>query len=422
MMLLALGCAGPTEPLPACTTPITEGWAPEMEEETRLDDASAHWLPTDAGTVETHFAYDRGETYHIVMETGGVDPVTVREHATTGSVETLAEGMGPLVDLEVTPARVGEYVSIEIPADATVISLAVTDSTWASVDVGQKAPLLLGFLIHVESDPQFTAEADRWTRRARVLEGLSAMMAKHGAVLTLQVDVSFIRGAALWDDGWVDARAEEGASWSVHAHKDGEDLEALESAVRDARRGFAEAGVRVADVNAGFSLAPWSTFESAGYASLSAYKDEETQADLPLAHVQPWRPPDGVGSSDADAFQVHDANGPLVFLPGASRRETDHSRFGDYASRVLSQVRSHTREDLVNVWYFVLHVDGFGPGGGRPETDDYLDGVEFAEDLAYYDAFFGDVLDPLVASGDLAYSSPDGMREAFLRWEGECTQ
>lgn len=393
-----------------------------MADETRLDEASARWVPNDAGNVEARFAYDRGETYHIVMQTGAADDVTVREHATTGSVETLATVSGPLIDLEVTPARVGEYLSIELAEAATVVSLSVTNSTWAAVAVDQAGPLQLGFLIHVESDPQFTAESDRWTRRARVLEALSAVWASHGAALTLQVDVSFVRGAVLWDEDWVAARSEEGASWSVHAHKDGEDLETLESAVRDARRGFAEAGVRVADINAGFSLAPWGTFEKAGYASLSAYKDEETQSDLPLAHVQPWRPADGAGSPDPDAFQAHDPEGPLVFLPGASRRETDHSRFGEYASRVLSQVRSHARKDTVNVWYFVLHVDGFGPGGGRPETDDYLDGVAFAEDLAYYDAFFADGLDPLVASGEVVYSAPDGMREAFLRWESGCTQ
>lgn len=451
---LLTACSGPGGDY-ACEGFAPDPWDPGLEPDVRVDEASAAWEAVGVATLDTEattscgappclavtgpggatlpLTLNRGVP-HVVGGTMLADtPVTLTvTHATSdGPLRTLAEqsfepgfsGAFELpVVLEAAGADVVVTLTLEEPGTATLDDFAVVGERWAASPDTPAAPVRVGVLIHVEDDPNFLLREDTWRRRARLLEGLSATFAAHGASLTLQADATFIRGAAQWDEGWIAARKAEGMGWSVHIHdEDGEN--GVEQAIRDGRTALREAGALTSDLNGGFGSAPWLAARLAGINSLTAFKDPATQRGLPRVQVQPWRLGDGVGADDLDAFLLHDPEGPVLYLPGHDVREVEHARFPLVATQTLSQVLAHARPDHVNVWYWVLHVDGFGPPSDGPENpamDAYLDGPALQEDLAAYDAFLADTTDPLVSAGSVVYDTPTGMATAWLEWSAPC--
>ncbi|MFZ5482003.1 MAG: hypothetical protein ACOZNI_34905 [Myxococcota bacterium] len=437
--LLLLACARP----PAeCDAPRMVGWEPLVEDEVRLDAASAPWEAVGSTRIAEATEDCTGDACLGVVGEAARAPVVLNRavaHRLEGSIRSEAgirvsvlgeDGEVVAVEAaageaeistEFVPPRGGQAHVVLEPLGggaATVHHLKVRGETWSTVDDAPVAPLLLGFVVHVEQDDSFVESEDRWSARARVIEGLSATLAAHGARLGFQPHATFVRGAAIWDATWVDARTQEGTGWSVHIHgeDDGDDLEV---AVREGRDAFRGVDVEVGDVNGGFRTADWALLREVGYQSLSAYKDPDTQAGLALAYAQPWRPPDGAGTENPDAFATHDAAGPLVYLPGAPVREVDHARVPDFSSRVLSQALAHTRTGFVNTWYFVLHVDDFGPSD-EDGRDAYLADGSLEGDLAEWDRALADVIDPLVSDGLVEYATPTQMARAWLDWEEAC--
>ncbi|MES2642611.1 MAG: hypothetical protein V4850_24215 [Myxococcota bacterium] len=449
-------CSGP-DPDAACLGFAPDPWDPVLEPDLRVDEATAAWEPVGGATVDTAssticgappclavtgpggatlaLALNRGVA-HVVSGTLLADTpvtVTVTHTANDGPLRTLAEesfepGFSGTFELPVIIEAAGADIvvtlTLEQPGTATVDDFAVVGERWAASPEGPAAPVRVGMLIHIEDDPNFLLREDTWRRRARLIEALSALFAEHGAHLTLQADATFIRGAALWEEGWIAARSAEGLGWSVHIHD--EDSEGgVEQAIRDGRTALRESGALTSDLNGGFGEAPWLAARLAGITSLTAFKDPATQRGLPHVQVQPWRLSDGVGSGDLDAFLLHDPEGPVLYLPGHDVREVEHALFPLVATQTLSQVLAHARPDHVNAWYWVLHVDGFGPPMGDPtadsaELDAYLDGPGLQEDLAAYAAFLTDTTDPLVADGLVVYDTPVGMASAWLEWNAAC--
>lgn len=420
------------------------GWHPIVEEEVRLDAASASWEPVgpaviaevtedcDAsaclgvtgGAARTSAVLNRAVAHRLeasVWSGSGVRVSVVEEdvagervsvEAAAGEAEIAAEFLtikGGDVQVVVEPIGEGEVV---------VRALELRGETWAAVDDAPVAPVQLGFLIHIEQDSSFVERSDRWSARARVIEGLSGTLAAHSARLGFQPHATFVRGAATWDDAWIPARTDDGVGWSVHIHGE-DDGESLEIAVREGRDALRDAGIQVDDINGGFRTAEWSLLRDVGYQSLSAYKDPADQGGLALEYAQPWRPPDGAGAEEPAAFATHDDAGPLVYRPGASVREADHPRVAEFASRVLSQTLAHTRTGFANTWYLVLHVDDFGPidEDGRAT---YLSDGSLERDLAEWDRALADVIDPLASDGLVAYATPTQMAQAYLDWEQAC--
>jgi hypothetical protein len=450
---ILLACAGKDEStaeLPPCPSPMNDGWAPEVEDEVRLSEADAVWTAskgvifdpvsqdgcvtapclvlTGPGEVQAAMILNRGVTYHLTATFAGTAGSTLRivqtQHDGLEMTVTAVElTEGPVAfDFVLEAAGTGAAVVLSANGgEAMLDDLRVTGPQWALVEGSQPAPLRLGFLIHVEEDQGFVTDEATWSTKAEVLARLSALLATHGARLTVQPDATFVRGAALFDPGWIDERAAEGMGWSAHLHDEADGVSGFEQAARDARRGFTESHVVVDDVNGGFDLAAWSTLRDVGYRSLSAFKNPDTQLGLTLAFTTPWRPPDGAGASDEVRFETHDPDGPLVFLPGMGTREADTSRFVSYASRILSQVRTHTRPDFVNSWYFIDHVDAYGPLDDPAALQAWIDAGELDVALAPYETFLTTVVDPLVATGDVTWSTPSDMAFDYLDWEADCS-
>lgn len=444
MLLLLAACGAPPPPADAparCPTPVTDGWAPATEVEVRMDGASAAWEAVDGarvtvsadgvtvegpGAAETTVVIDRGETYTLHGAVDGPGTVTVRQLGDDGLALTLVEATLPgpgVFTLPVTPTRSGETLEIELGADAvaTFRGVELRGRQWADVGLSPRAPLQLGFLIHTEADATLLTDQAKWARRAAVFEGLSGVLSAHGAALTVQPDVSFLRATSGWDPTWFDARADEGMAWSVHLHDEDGGAEQVEQAAKGAVEGFRGIGESVTDVNGGFGVGAWDALAALGLRSVTAFKDDATQAGLPLSYTGPWRLSPDASTDDLQAFIRHDPAGPVVYLPGDSRREPDHARFPDFARRSLSQAGAHADPARVNTWYFVLHVNEFGPQGDAAAADTYFADGSFEGDLAAYDRFLTEIADPLVAEGALTYGTPDTMLAAWEAWEEGCT-
>lgn len=444
ILLLLAACQ---RPAPPCPEPRTLGWEPVLTTEVRVDEASAEWGSDDGavldpvatagcgappclevtgpGTAEAHVTLNRGTAHRLTGTLAATAPARVRviQRTETGLAIDLAladfPAGGPFaVDLSFTvdSARTDSFVVVE-PGEGSAIldDLSLVGETWGAVDDPPGAELLLGFLIHIEQDVTFDTAEDRWALRARVLTGLSGVLGAHGAKLGIQPDATFVQGARVWDPGWMGDRSVEGAGWSVHTHAD--DESDIGRAVRGAVDAFEGQHFSVTDLNGGFEAGDWADAAAAGMTSLTAYKDAASQAGLPLGYVQPWRPPDGSG--DPEAFATHDPAGPLVYLPGSPVKEVDHPRYPEFVARVLSQALAHARPGYVNTWYFVLHVDRFGPDDPDGLAAYFEDG-SFERDLAEYDRMLTEVTDPLVDDGVLRYATPTEMADAATAWEETC--
>ena len=446
MIFLLLACSGETEPS-TCEGFEPAPWDPVLEDDLRLTDETAVWEATGGsklaltggdcdgaclriqgpGGASAYTRVNRMASYRLTgtLTSDAATTLTVRHTATDGATRTVWEGSLDAGTLDIDETFVvdaaGADLDILIATDGTETSLddlSLVGERWAAVTDSPAGEVRLGFLVHVEEE-DFIGDEENFWRKAKVLEGLSQVMAAHGAKLTIQADTAFIRGATIWDPEWIADRKAEGAGFSVHLHDEavGDDLE---QAYRDGRVTLDEAGADTTDVNGGFNLAPWLDMYRAGYRSLSAYKNGADQSGLPHVQLEPWRPADGTGTADPEAFMEHDPEGPLVYLPGYDTREADHTRFPEASANVLTQVLAHARPDYVDTWYFVLHVDGFVPRYGD-DIDVYLD-EDLATDLAFYDAFLTDTVDPLVDAGSVRYATTLEMFTDWLEWAAPCAE
>lgn len=456
-LLLLGGCAGEkkaidedsAEPTPACEQAAWPQWSPTLEAETRFEAETAAWLPVEGGAVHTStddetiaadsVAVIGGATSSLILNKVSYNlsgSITATTEARLLVLQTNAAGepsiafktavhAGQTVTLADTFAVTSntETVTVQVEVDdggtASLTGVRIEGTQWAFSTDTPAAPLALGFLIHIEEQPSLMENQAQWASRARVVEGLSQMLASHGAKLTLQPDATFIAATTKWNPEWVTARAAEGMGWSIHFHETDGGAAGIDNSVRAALAVASQAGLTLTDMNGGFTAAAWETVANDGVESLSAFKNSQTQAELGMATTQPWRPAEGSGDADEAAFETPTADGPVVYLPGTSIRENDHARFANFAERHLSQALAHARPDFVNTWYFIEHVDGFGPGN-PDEFGAYMTNGDFDADLAEIDAFFTETADPLVAAGSLAYATTTEMSAEYLDWEHPC--
>ncbi len=456
--LLLVGCDGApvdppadsAEPAPACTQEAWPQWAPTLEAEERFAAASASWAAVDDAVVLTP-AHDATMPVDTITVTG---PGSARsdfvlnksEYSLSGSITSTSEAR--LLILDVTSGgepsivakvvlhsgqtvaladvfsmmsnteRVTAVVEVDDAGMATLSGVRISGTQWVRDPAPAAAPLALGFLLHIEEQPSLMASVEQWESRAQVVAGLSGMLATHGARLTLQPDATFIAATTKWDPEWFAARADEGMGWSFHFHASGGDA-GVDNAVRAASAVAGQAGITLTDMNGGFAEGVWETVANDGVISLSAFKNSVTQAELALATTQPWRPADGTGDADEGAFEVPTPEGPVVYLPGTAVRENDHARFANFAERRLSQALARARPDFVNTWYFIEHVDGFGPGSPEGFTAYMVDGG-FDADLVDIDAFLTNTADPLRDAGTVTYTTTTEMAAQYVAWEAPC--
>jgi hypothetical protein len=148
----------------------------------------------------------------------------------------------------------------------------------------------------------------------------------------------------------------------------------------------------------------------------SDWKNPQTQTtDLSLVGVNPWRPAGGTDGSDFSLFAQHDPAGAVVFLPegqydktnfAASRRSDEaggDAAYFEYLKESLYASLEAAQAGKINVFHFTVHAGEFRGDPQRP-----FDVIE---------KFLAEVIDPLVASGQVQWATFSEMADAYTAWE-----
>ncbi len=160
-------------------------------------------------------------------------------------------------------------------------------------------------------------------------------------------------------------------------------------------------------------------YEAAACAGLdvnSDWKNPNTQStDLSIVGVNPWRPAGGTDGSDFTLFAQHDPAGAVVFLPegqydktnfAASRRSDNaggDEAYFEYLKQSLYASLAAAQPGKVNVFHFTVH-----PGEFRGDPAHPFDVIE---------KFLAEVVDPLVASGQVQWATFSQMADAYIAGE-----
>jgi hypothetical protein len=112
---------------------------------------------------------------------------------------------------------------------------------------------------------------------------------------------------------------------------------------------------------------------------------------------------------------AHDTNGPVIYIPSgvypvhcdkleAVPRPYGHEAF-DYVTRALRASLEVASSNKVNTFYITFH-----PGDFLALDDD-------EGEYAIWDAWFAEIIDPLVEAGLLKWATIEEMAKAFEVWE-----
>lgn len=156
--------------------------------------------------------------------------------------------------------------------------------------------------------------------------------------------------------------------------------------------------------------------ECAGLDVNSDWKNPQMQStDLSLVGVNPWRPAGGTDGADFTLFTQHDPNGSIVFLPEgqydktdfASMRRSDNpggdEAYFEYLKAQLYASLAAAQPGKVNVFHFTVH-----PGEFRGDP---------TQPFAVIEKFLTEVVDPLVANGQVQWATFSEMADAYAAWE-----
>jgi hypothetical protein len=160
-------------------------------------------------------------------------------------------------------------------------------------------------------------------------------------------------------------------------------------------------------------------FEAAKCAGLnvnSDWKNPKTQSTpLEFVGVNPWRPSGGTDGTNLTAFTQHDPNGAVVFLPEGQYGKTDFASmrrsdtaggdeaYFEFLKESLYASLKAADPNKVNVFHFTVH-----PGEFRGDPQHPFEVIE---------KFLTEVVDPLVASGQVKWATFSQMADAYIASE-----
>ncbi len=256
---------------------------------------------------------------------------------------------------------------------------------------------------------------------------VTGIVEAHGGRMTIQAQSPFTTVAIQSGNPILADLAARGHEIALHFHEDahlGENSESLSPQqwceVMTQEIAFIQQASGVSDIRywSGGNLYP-DVYEAAACAGLdvnSDWKNPQTQTtDLSLVGVNPWRPAGGTDGMDFTLFAQHDPNGAIIFLPEG---QYDRSNFasmrrgqemgGDEAYFEYLEAQLHAslavaEPGKVNVFHFTIHPGEFRGDPHQP--------------FAVIERFLTEVVDPLVASGQVRWATFSEMADAFMAWE-----
>ncbi len=271
-------------------------------------------------------------------------------------------------------------------------------------------------------------KADYHTRQffdkhVKDMRDLAQIIEAHGGRMTIQAQSPFTTVAIESGETVLADLAARGHEIALHFHEDahlGKNSASLSVQqwcdVMKEEIGYIMQASGVADVSywSGGNLYPslYEAAECAGLEANSDWKNPNTQTtDMSLTGVIPWRPAGGTDGTDFTLFTTHDPNGAIVFLPegqydktdfAASRRSDDaggDEAYFEYLKESFYASLEAAQPGQVNVFHFTVH-----PGEFRGDPNDPFGVIE---------RFLTEVVDPLVASGDVQWMTFSEMADAY---------
>lgn len=153
--------------------------------------------------------------------------------------------------------------------------------------------------------------------------------------------------------------------------------------------------------------------ECAGLDVNSDWKNPNTQTtDLSIVGVNPWRPAGGTDGTDFSLFTQNDPDGAVVFLPEGQYDKNDFASmrrsgeaggdeaYFEFLKESLYASLEAAQAGKVNVFHFTIH-----PGEFRGNPQDPFGVIE---------RFLTEVVDPLVASGQVQWATFSQMADAYI--------
>ncbi|MEJ5310608.1 MAG: alpha/beta fold hydrolase [Anaerolineae bacterium] len=326
--------------------------------------------------------------------------------------------------------------SVEIPPTATATRPEVQNEATATPET---APAVLLFTIGMHIEPLGeTAQGYRsgqadyhnpqvFQHHVEDILAVANIVEAHGGRMTIQAQSPFTVIAIESGNTVLKDLAARGHEMALHFHEDahlGRDSSARPvqewCEVMKEEIGYLTQASGVTDIRywSGGNLYP-KVFEAAACAELnvnSDWKNPQTQTtDLVLVGVNPWRPAGGTDGRDFSLFARHDPNGAIIFLPeglydrpnfasmrGAPATGSDEAYFEYLASQLYASLEA-AQPDRVNVFHFTVH-----PAEFRGDPQDPFGVIE---------DFLTQVVDPLVASGQVQWATFSQMADAYIAWE-----
>lgn len=279
---------------------------------------------------------------------------------------------------------------------------------------------------HGQSDyrqPQF------FQRHVQDILTVAQIVEAHGGRMTIQAQSPFTSAAVESGNTLLADLAARGHEIALHFHEDahlGKNSSALSAQqwcdVMKQEIALIQQASGVTDIRywSGGNLYPnvYEAAECAGLDVNSDWKSPQTQStDLSLVGVNPWRPAGGTDGTDFSLFTQHDPNGAIIFLPegqydrsnfASMRRSQDSGGDEAYFEYLKTQFYASlaaAQPGKVNVFHFTIHPGEFrgGPNAAQP--------------FVVIEQFLTEVVDPLVAGGQVQWATFSQMADAYSAWE-----
>lgn len=307
-----------------------------------------------------------------------------------------------------------------------------------AADAGpEKAVLLFTIGMHIEpqgetaqgfrggkrdySQPQF------FERHVQDILSVTDMVEAHGGRMTIQAQSPFTTVAIEFGNTILADLAARGHEMALHFHEDAHLGKNSEQFSIQEWCSVMRQEISLIEQASGVSqVRYWSggnlylkLFDAASCAGLDVNSDWKNpnlqETPLEFTGIHPWRPAGGTDGFNLLDFLQHDPNGAVVFLPEGQYAQTNfasmrrsESTGGDEAyfkflQESLYASLAAAEPGKVNVFHFTVH-----PGEFRGDP---------AYPFAVIQKFLTEVVDPLVASGQVQWATFSEMADAYIAWE-----
>jgi len=330
----------------------------------------------------------------------------------------------------------GAPAAQNVPALNQPVESIPNPTVQAESDAG-KAVLLFSIGMHIEPMGEtaqgFSAgqgdyhQPVYFNNHVRDILTVTQIVETHGGHMTIQAQSPFTTVAIESGNTILADLASRGHEIALHFHEDahlGKHSEALSVQqwcdVMKQEISFIKQASGVTDIRywsgGNLFLDIYNAALCAGLDVNSDWKNPKIQeTPLEFVGVNPWRPAGGTDGVNLTSFTQHNPNSPVIFLPEgqydeanfASMRRSDDAggdaAYFEFLKESLYASLEAATPDKVNVFHFTVH-----PGEFRGDPQHPFEVIE---------KFLTEVVDPLVANGQVQWATFSEMADAYTAWE-----